>query len=181
MNTRLRTLQRRILTLETRVERIVNSLNEDDCRSDPCQNGGTCVDMYTDFICKCPPNWEGKTCATDVNECGMFAGTDLGCQNGATCVNSPGSYRFDLCSDSVIAPKTTIFALSPVAHACPAGKAFIALSAQLIVYQLEVSSVDMELVYRHPIKLDINVFAIRDGSPTVSHWLVQLMLTNAVK
>ncbi|KAG4066297.1 hypothetical protein HA402_000521 [Bradysia odoriphaga] len=92
VNTRLRNFQRRIMTLETKVERILNNLSEDDCRSNPCQNGGTCVDMYTDFTCKCPSNWEGKTCANDVNECAMFAGTELGCQNGASCVNSPGSY-----------------------------------------------------------------------------------------
>lgn len=31
---------------------------------------------------------------TDVNECARYLGTDLGCQNGATCFNLPGSYRY---------------------------------------------------------------------------------------
>lgn len=31
---------------------------------------------------------------TDVNECARFVGTDLGCQNKATCRNLPGSYRY---------------------------------------------------------------------------------------
>lgn len=31
---------------------------------------------------------------TDVNECARFLGTDLGCQNGATCRNLPGTYRY---------------------------------------------------------------------------------------
>lgn len=83
------------MSLETSVQRILTSLNEDNCKTNPCQNGGTCADMYNDFTCKCPSNWEGKTCAADVNECAMFAGTELGCQNGASCVNTPGSYRFD--------------------------------------------------------------------------------------
>jgi cubilin len=29
----------------------------------------------------------------DVNECAKYVGTDLGCQNGATCINTVGSYE----------------------------------------------------------------------------------------
>ncbi|KAL1132416.1 hypothetical protein AAG570_010371, partial [Ranatra chinensis] len=36
---------------------------------------------------------QGPTCSVDVNECARFAGSTLGCQNGATCVNIPGSYN----------------------------------------------------------------------------------------
>lgn len=36
---------------------------------------------------------QGPTCTTDVNECQIYAGTTQGCQNGATCHNTPGSYR----------------------------------------------------------------------------------------
>ncbi|KAK2531299.1 Cubn [Columba livia] len=35
---------------------------------------------------------QGLLCSVDVNECQIYAGTALGCQNGATCVNTPGSY-----------------------------------------------------------------------------------------
>lgn len=37
--------------------------------------------------------FQGDTCEKDVNECAVFAGTDLGCQNGATCINKAGSYE----------------------------------------------------------------------------------------
>ena len=30
-----------------------------------------------------------------MNECYQFAGTDLGCQNGASCQNLPGTYRLE--------------------------------------------------------------------------------------
>lgn len=51
----------------------------------------------------------------------------------------------------------------------PAGKAFIAPNVQLIVYRPEVSFVAMEAVYPQPMRLDINAFAIKDGSQMVSH------------
>ncbi|KAJ8389047.1 hypothetical protein AAFF_G00124440 [Aldrovandia affinis] len=62
------------------------------CSSNPCQNGGTCLNLLDAFHCMCPNNWQGPICATDVNECQIYAGTSQGCQNGATCVNTPGSY-----------------------------------------------------------------------------------------
>lgn len=36
---------------------------------------------------------QGLLCNVDVNECAHFAGTDLGCQNGATCINKLGTYE----------------------------------------------------------------------------------------
>uniref|UniRef100_A0A3B5L191 Cubilin n=1 Tax=Xiphophorus couchianus TaxID=32473 RepID=A0A3B5L191_9TELE len=62
------------------------------CSSNPCQNGGTCLNLLNSYHCLCPSNWAGADCASDVNECQAFAGTLQGCQNGATCVNSPGSF-----------------------------------------------------------------------------------------
>lgn len=37
---------------------------------------------------------QGPNCATDVNECQVYAGTLQSCQNGATCVNTPGSFTY---------------------------------------------------------------------------------------
>lgn len=103
-------------------------LTQNECNSNPCRNGGTCVDRYNGFFCQCPPAWkvsytwsrtiiiqkriykyicsnsdpdwlspwwfQGAFCDVDVNECAEYAGTDLGCQNGATCVNNPGSFTW---------------------------------------------------------------------------------------
>ncbi|XP_055601686.1 cubilin homolog [Uranotaenia lowii] len=89
---RIFNINRRLQTLETKVKNIANKLRENNCKTSPCQNGGSCISLYDSFVCQCPKNWEGPTCATDVNECSEFAGTDLGCQNGATCKNTPGGY-----------------------------------------------------------------------------------------
>ncbi|EFN89302.1 Cubilin, partial [Harpegnathos saltator] len=81
--------------LEDSLRAMQRLLRENECQSNPCQNGGTCEDLYDAYQCHCPSNWEGPNCMTDVNECARFLGTDLGCQNGATCRNLPGSYRCD--------------------------------------------------------------------------------------
>ncbi|XP_046392545.1 cubilin-like [Ischnura elegans] len=90
---RLRLILRRVNRLESFMNEFRRTIIMNECISSPCQNGGTCMDMYNDILCLCPPNWQGKYCQVDTNECSQFAGTELGCQNGASCVNTPGSYR----------------------------------------------------------------------------------------
>ncbi|XP_074078926.1 fibulin-7-like [Macrotis lagotis] len=36
----------------------------DDCASQPCTNGGTCVDDVQRYICLCPSGWTGNNCQT---------------------------------------------------------------------------------------------------------------------
>ncbi|XP_060581989.1 fibropellin-1-like [Ruditapes philippinarum] len=36
--------------------------NIDDCATNPCNNGGTCVDGINDYTCTCPPDTTGLTC-----------------------------------------------------------------------------------------------------------------------
>lgn len=90
---RINALNRRVVALEQRVANLTERLTRDHCKSYPCHNGGTCFSMFDTFRCECPQNYEGPTCMVDVNECARFAGTDLGCQNGATCINTPGTYQ----------------------------------------------------------------------------------------
>ena len=35
----------------------------DECDSDPCQNGGTCINGLAEFTCHCDKDWEGDTCS----------------------------------------------------------------------------------------------------------------------
>ncbi|XP_077993791.1 cubilin-like [Glandiceps talaboti] len=82
----------RVGNLEDDVDDLQNDLSADECTSNPCKNGGTCVNLYKKFQCRCTEAWKGTTCESDVDECVEYRGTDLGCQNGATCDNTDGGY-----------------------------------------------------------------------------------------
>lgn len=86
------TTTRRIRQLEIKVQRILSQLNADNCTSNPCLNGGTCTNTYGGYVCHCLDTWTGSNCELDVNECTIFANTDLGCQNSISCENTPGGY-----------------------------------------------------------------------------------------
>jgi hypothetical protein len=38
------------------------ALEGDACESNPCENGGTCIDGWGTYECLCPPGWEGPHC-----------------------------------------------------------------------------------------------------------------------
>ncbi|NXK56084.1 FBLN7 protein, partial [Chauna torquata] len=41
----------------------------DDCSSNPCANGGTCVDGNQSYTCLCPRGWSGTSCQSPVYAC----------------------------------------------------------------------------------------------------------------
>ncbi|KAL3290304.1 hypothetical protein HHI36_023648 [Cryptolaemus montrouzieri] len=92
-NSKIMRLTRQLKTAQDSLKSITSLLTKDECQSNPCANGGICQDLFNDFICHCPDEWEGRLCDVDVNECARFVGTDLGCQNGATCIDKRGSYQ----------------------------------------------------------------------------------------
>uniref|UniRef100_A0A3P8T549 Fibulin 7 n=1 Tax=Amphiprion percula TaxID=161767 RepID=A0A3P8T549_AMPPE len=68
-----------------------------ECTSNPCQNGGTCVEGVNQYKCTCPQNWSGSHCQhqtqTDVNECEVYRLDQGGKLCVHECVNVPGSYH----------------------------------------------------------------------------------------
>lgn len=86
-------LNRRVRQLEIKVNQLIDRLNADNCSSNPCQNAGTCMNTFNGYVCKCTDAWTGNNCDDDVNECAIYAGTDLGCQNAAVCENTAGGYK----------------------------------------------------------------------------------------
>ncbi|XP_053229434.1 protein crumbs homolog 2 [Podarcis raffonei] len=61
--------------------------NIDECTSQPCQNGGSCVDLVNSYQCHCLPGYSGVECATDIDEC-----EDHPCQNGGACEDGIADY-----------------------------------------------------------------------------------------
>lgn len=57
----------------------------DVCAHNPCQNGGTCINVgISSFMCQCPPNTLRPLCmSASLNPCAMNP-----CRNGGTCVTS---------------------------------------------------------------------------------------------
>lgn len=43
--------------------------NYDECLSNPCQNGGTCLDKDNSYICNCPVGFNGTHCEYDIAVC----------------------------------------------------------------------------------------------------------------
>uniref|UniRef100_A0AAV2JPI9 Protein eyes shut homolog n=1 Tax=Knipowitschia caucasica TaxID=637954 RepID=A0AAV2JPI9_KNICA len=57
-------------------------IDTNECTSDPCHNGGFCVDGVNGYRCECKMGFFGLQCEQDVDECASNP-----CQNGATCQN----------------------------------------------------------------------------------------------
>ncbi|XP_070537209.1 mucin-4-like [Ptychodera flava] len=61
-----------------------------ECKSEPCLNGGTCKDYINGYQCLCTDGWKGLNCEEDIDEC--IEGVAK-CDINANCTNTPGDYN----------------------------------------------------------------------------------------
>ena len=63
------------MILPTELQRLLSLflfLDIDECSSNPCLNGATCVDQVNGYVCSCPGDYTGDKCQT-----GMINISDL--------------------------------------------------------------------------------------------------------
>ena len=58
--------------------------NIDECETDPCLNGATCIDGIAMYTCECREGFNGAQCENYIDECEMYQP----CQNGAKCIGN---------------------------------------------------------------------------------------------
>lgn len=52
-------------------------VNNNECESSPCQNGGICADGVNAYLCVCKSGFSGKNCEVDIDDC-----IQAPCKNG---------------------------------------------------------------------------------------------------
>ncbi|XP_075992053.1 eyes shut [Anticarsia gemmatalis] len=57
----------------------------DECQSNPCLNGGICIDVHADYMCACTFGYTGKSCEVQIEFC-----DENSCSNNALCVVEEG-------------------------------------------------------------------------------------------
>jgi hypothetical protein len=63
----------------------ITELNE--CKNNPCQNGGSCQLTELSYVCNCPSNYEGDNCETKIDFC-----KENLCQNESKCIVESSGY-----------------------------------------------------------------------------------------
>ncbi len=62
-------------------------VNIDECESNPCLNGASCLDGINDYDCVCQAGFTGRNCEVNINECEVQP-----CMNGGQCVDGVNAY-----------------------------------------------------------------------------------------
>ena len=66
--------------------------NINECATNPCANGATCIDRINDYFCTCAPGYTGRNCAKPTDRCAFQR-----CLNGGTCrQTSDHTYEYAL-------------------------------------------------------------------------------------
>lgn len=75
-----------------------------ECASEPCYNGATCLDLKQGYRCKCPPGYSGLQCQIEQSDCRNDT-----CPERSMCQDLPGINNFTcLCRTGYTGPNCNI-------------------------------------------------------------------------
>ncbi|XP_041372894.1 uncharacterized protein LOC121386162 [Gigantopelta aegis] len=82
-------------------------VNIDECVSNPCMNGATCIDQINGVVCRCRRGYKGDLCEERDSPCQTNECVSNPCMNGATCIDQINGvvcrcrrgYKGDLCEE----------------------------------------------------------------------------------
>lgn len=90
------------------------------CKSNPCVNGGTCINVDDYFTCVCPESFEGDRCQFSTNNnCSPSP-----CYNGGKCVNGKNWFLCE-CTAGFTGPDCRININECASSPCPSGSTCI--------------------------------------------------------
>ncbi|KAG9342195.1 hypothetical protein JZ751_016697 [Albula glossodonta] len=84
------------------------------CLSQPCQNEGTCMDLFNQLSCSCAPGWEGPFCEHDTDDCASQP-----CLRGV-CADLLAGFRCD-CPKGYVGDRCEVDVDDCEGHACQNG------------------------------------------------------------
>ncbi|KAF2975350.1 hypothetical protein EK904_013858, partial [Melospiza melodia maxima] len=70
----------------------------DNCGSNSCENGGTCIAYEDHFKCTCPIGFEGERCELDIDAC-LF--NNISCAPGAVCMDKSHGFNYTCLSPCI--------------------------------------------------------------------------------
>lgn len=71
--------------------------DEDQCASNPCQNGGICQDEFQSYVCQCVEGYEGRNCETALNSTLKCLYDNGNCEQ--FCSDTPSTIRQCRCAE----------------------------------------------------------------------------------
>ncbi|NXP60754.1 FA7 factor, partial [Chloropsis cyanopogon] len=86
------------------------------CDSNPCQNGGICDDQFQDYVCRCPVEYEGKSCEKAVADKLKCIFDNGGCEQ--YCTDKQSKTRLCFCDDDYTLASDGVSCIPQVKYPC---------------------------------------------------------------